>query len=60
MEKVDEYEPTDEEERNGWTKETLRAYHESRQRQQAKTIYTKKQTLPNEQNHRYQPHKWRR
>lgn len=60
MEKVDEYEPTDEEARNGWTKETLRAYHESRQRQQAKIIHMKKVIMPSEQNHRYQPHKWRR
>jgi len=60
MEKVDEYEPTAEEAKNGWTKETLRGYHEGRQRQQAKHIYSKKHILPSEQNHKYQPHKWRR
>ena len=60
MEKIDEYEPTDEEKKNGWTKDTLKAYHEGRQRQQAKFIYSKRHMMPNEQTPRYKPPQWRR
>jgi|TARA_R110000803_G_scaffold38351_1_gene82824 hypothetical protein len=59
MEEIDKYEPTNEEKKNGWTKETLRSYHESRNRQQMKFIHSKKVSMPGEQNHKYNPHKWR-
>tara|TARA_R110002020_G_scaffold471044_1_gene697452 strand:- start:7167 stop:7346 length:180 start_codon:yes stop_codon:yes gene_type:complete len=55
----DQYEPTDEEKRNGWTKSTLKAYILGRQKEQANNIFKKKLMRPMEQNHRYRPHKWR-
>jgi len=51
---------TDDEIKNGWTKETLRAYIIGRQTAQERTIHTKKVRLPNEQNHKYNSHNWRR
>jgi len=46
--------------KNGWTKETLRAYIIGRARAQEQVIHTKKVFKPNEQNHKYNPHNWRR
>lgn len=56
----EQYEPTAEEKRNGWTKSTLKAYILGRQKEQAHNIFKKKPMRPSEQNHKYQPHKWRR
>ena len=57
---VDEqYEPTPEEKKNGWTRSTLKAYILGREKEQAHSIFKKKVIRPREQNHKYQPHKWR-
>jgi len=55
----DQYEPTAEEKKNGWTKSTLKAYILGRQKEQANNIFRKKPVRPSEQNHKYRPHKWR-
>lgn len=63
MEKIvleDQYEPTLEEKRNGWTKSSLKEYILKREQEQARVIFTKKPVRPVEQNHKYKPHKWRR
>jgi hypothetical protein len=57
---TDEIQLTPEEAKNGWTKESLKAYIVGRQQAQAKVVYTKKSKMPSEQNHRYNPHHWRR
>ena len=62
MEKIvqdEQYEPTEEEKRNGWTRSSLKEYILKREQEQAKMIFTKKPIRPIEQNHRYRPHKWR-
>ena len=50
---------TDEEKKNGWTKETLQAYFDSRVMEQAKMVHRKKVHKPNTQQSKYKPHKWR-
>jgi hypothetical protein len=56
----DDIQVTPEEAKNGWTNETLRAYIVGRQQMQEKTIHTKRDVMPSEQNHKYNPHQWRR
>jgi hypothetical protein len=58
--KTDPYEPTKEEKRNGWTRNTLKEYILKREQEQAKFIFQKPPMRPVEQNHKYKPHKWRR
>lgn len=57
-------EPTEEEKRNGWTVKTLTAYLAERQAGQSLSIdvnslHRQLARRPNEQNHRYKPHRWR-
>ena len=54
-----DYEPTPEEKKNGWTRSTLKAYILGRQKEQSQNIFRKEVARPSEQNHKYQPHKWR-
>lgn len=54
-----ELELTPEEVKNGWTKESLQAYFDSREREQAKHIHGKKIRKPNVQQSKYNPHRWR-
>lgn len=52
---------TPEEEANGWTQLTLDKYRRSRNRQQAlKILRPKPIAKPNEQNHSYNPFRWRK
>jgi hypothetical protein len=55
----EQYEPTPDEKKNGWTRSTLKAYILGREKEQSQSIFKKKVVRPNEQNHKYQPHKWR-
>jgi hypothetical protein len=55
----EQYEPTAEEKKNGWTRTTLKAYILGREKEQSQNIFKKKVIRPREQNHKYQPHKWR-
>jgi len=57
-------EPTEEERRNGWTAKTLTAYLAERQASQSlsvdvNSLHRQAARRPNEQNHRYKPHRWR-
>ncbi len=46
--------------KNGWDDASLRKYLESRNEVQAQKIDPRhRQVRPNEQNHRYKPHRWR-
>lgn len=60
----EDIEPTDEEKRNGWTKETLSRYLAERRAGQSlaadpESALRRLARRPTEQNHRYNPHKWR-
>lgn len=57
-------EPTDEEKRNGWTAETLTAYLAERKAGQdlsidVDSLQRKLARRPTQQNHRYNPLRWR-
>ena len=57
-------EPTDEEKRNGWTSETLTTYLAERQAGQelaidVNSLHRRIARRPNQQNHKYNPHRWR-
>lgn len=57
-------EPTDEEKRNGWTTESLTAYLAERQAGQelaidVNSLHRRLARRPTEQNHRYNPKRWR-
>lgn len=57
-------EPTDEERKNGWTAETLTEYLAEREAGQSlavdvNSLHRRVARRPNEQNHRYRPHRWR-
>lgn len=53
-------EPTEEERRNGWTAESLRAYRAERERAQAETALHRKPPPPQVQNNQYSVHRWRK
>jgi len=57
-------EPTEEERRNGWTAKTLTAYLAERQADQSlsvdvNSLHRQVARRPNEQRHKYNPHRWR-
>lgn len=55
-------EPTEEEKKNGWTKETLSKYLKERgafQGIMADPHSAHRKVIPDEQNHRYRVHRWR-
>jgi len=56
--------PTEEEANNGWTKESLTRYLKDRYAAQSvfidvNSIFRKAARRPNQQNHKYKPHRWR-
>jgi len=56
-------EPSEEEKRNGWTTETLTKYLTERLAGQSLIVDVHslhRRQLPDEQNHRYRVHRWRR
>lgn len=60
----DPVEPTEEEKRNGWTTESLTAYLAERQAGQelaidVNSLHRRLARRPNQQNHKYNPHRWR-
>jgi len=64
LERGEEIEPTEEEKKNGWTKETLTRYLAERLAAQSlavdvNSLHRKSARKPHEQNHRYRPHRWR-
>ena len=57
-------EPTEEEKKNGWTRETLTQYLAERFAAQSlavdvDSLHRRTARRPNEANHRYRPHRWR-
>ena len=57
-------EPTEEEKRNGWTTETLTAYHAEQRAAQSLKIdpnsaFNRRQRRPTRANSRYRPQRWR-
>lgn len=58
-------EPTEDEKRNGWTAETLTQYLAERSAGQSlsvdiNSLHRRIARRPDVQNHRYNPHRWRR
>jgi hypothetical protein len=49
-------EPNADEKRNGWTAKTLTKYLDSRERDR---VLVSPPKLPDRQNHKYNPHRWR-
>ena len=50
---------TPEEERNGWTKESLETYFKDREKAQAAVVLSDKQQRPRFANNSYSPLRWR-
>lgn len=52
---------TEDDRKNGWTEAKLKAYHDDADRRAAQKLdWTKRPQKPKmEQNHRYNPHRWR-
>jgi len=64
LKRQQEVEPTEDERRNGWTKDTLTTYLAEREAGQSLSIdvnslHRKLARRPNVQNHRYNPLRWR-
>jgi hypothetical protein len=56
-----QFEPTEDEKKNGWTKKSLNAYLKKRHSSQYRSVYDEERqaTPPTRQNNNYNPHRWR-
>ena len=56
-----QFEPTENEKKNGWTKKSLNDYLKKRPSSQYRSVYDeeRQETPPIRQNNNYNPHRWR-